>query len=157
MFRNYDWECQTCGRVFERVVSFAQGSKPPRLLGDSDADEQLCPHCHADATTAERLISLVAPYTGEKVLNPIVRGGQFDTAGMKTVPRPPEIGTLPDHATYAEAREFVRRPVYQEWRQEKKAVQAENRFKRKRLRALAAGAPINFKRDKCPGDPKITA
>lgn len=156
MFRRYDWECQQCSAVFERIVQFPQAQPAPKTLGEVEAEELTCPSCNGDASTAQRLISMPAEYHGERVLNPIVRGGKFDTVGARTVPRH-GLGSLPDHCTYAEAREFTQRPEYQEWRKEKKAVQAENATKRKRMAALAAGAPVNFRRDRCPGDPKISA
>lgn len=157
MFRRYDWECQNCQAVFEQIVQFPQADPAPKLLGDVENDDLTCPACGGNTANAERLISCPAEYHGEKQLNPIVRGGEHDTMGFKQVRKPKELGELPDHSTYEQAREYVRRPEYREWRREKKAVQAENKEKRKRADALARGEPVNFRRDKCAGDPKISA
>lgn len=157
MFRRYDWECQVCGAWFERLVKFPQGDPAPKTLGEVEDEDLECPKCTGDASTAERLISCPAEYHGERDLSPRVFGGRFDTMGQKQVERPKEVGFMPTRASYEEARNFVNRPIYKEWRAEKQAVRKENKAKRARAAAKERGETINFRRDKLPGDPKIAS
>jgi hypothetical protein len=157
MFRNYTWECQACGGYFDRMVKYPEANEAPRELGDVEDEDTLCPLCGGDAVDAQRCISLPAEYHGEKDLSPRVAGGSYDTMGMKQVKRPDEIGTMPDHASYEQARSFVNRPIYKEWKAEERANRSENKAKQKRAAAKARGENINFRRDKLPGDPKVTS
>ena len=157
MFRNYDWECPACGYYFERMVKYDQGDPAPVLLGDVEDLDTTCPNCGEDAIAAERLISLIAEVHCDKDLSPQVAGGKFDTMGQRQVPRPKDVGFLPDHASYEEARTHVSRPEFKEWKAERNAVRKENKVKRTRLAAKRRGENVNFRKDKLPGDPSMTA
>lgn len=146
MFRNYDWQCCGCNTVREHVIQFPQSDKPARLLG------LYCSGCKLVALH-ERLISLTAPYMGERVLNPMVAGGQFDTMGAKTPPSLPP--PLPKDATFDDYRHRWNGAEYKERKAEILAVQKENKAKRKRAELIKQGANINLRRDKLPGDPKV--
>ena len=149
MFRRYDWECQECLGVREVVVEFPQGESPPRTLN------MACPTCR-DVNVHERMLSLPAEYHGERVLNPIVRGGQFDTAGQRPLPALPDLppGVASTTSNYAQ---LFRTPEYREARRERAEVAKQNKAKQERLAKLRAGANINLRNDKLPGDPKVTA
>lgn len=157
MFRNYDWECQACFVIFDRIVSYPQDDPAPRILSDVESENTDCPYCGEDASIAERCISITAPYTGEQDLSPKVCGGRFDTMGYKQAERPQELGWMPKNASYQEARDFVSRPIYREWKKEKAAVRKENVAKQARAAAKSRGENVNFRRDKLPGDPKVTS
>jgi hypothetical protein len=89
---------------------------------------------------------------GEKIMNPQVSGGSYDTMGKKKGPRLPE---LPDNATGEEIRDFVRSKPYQEIKKERRAIGKENAMKRARARALRRGENVNMRRDRLPGDPNF--
>lgn len=95
---------------------------------------------------------LTAPYMGERVHNPMVSGGDFDTVGNKELPPLPKGG---DDESYHEFKSRVKSPEYQEVRRARDAAKRENAAKRERARLIRAGANINMRRDRLPGDPKI--
>ena len=149
MFRNYDWECTVCHAMREHIVQFPQGDKPPQF------ETIACEECERE-TWHQRLISLPAEYHGERVFNPVVRGGSFDTAGFKALPSLPDLPAgVPE--TAGNYREIWRTPEYREIKRERNAIKAENAAKQKRLKLLRKGENINMRRDKLPGDPKLTA
>lgn len=148
MFRSFDWECQTCGNVDWRVVGVPSGSSVPT--------EHLwpCDMCEAE-TLHDRVLSLPAPYMGERVYNPQVAGGKFDTLGHKIGPSLP-----PPLPPEAKAGDWVDRWQSKEFKERKAAIVAnnkENAAKRKRAAALKRGENVNMRTDKLAGDPKITA
>lgn len=156
-FRSYDWECTQCGCVAWHLVDVPHGELPPRTA------ELPCLECD-EMTEHDKVISLVAAYMGEKMLNPIVHGGKFDTAGRRELPSMPAFDNLPPDASISARKERVdayrERFQSNEWREmkrERAAIRAENAQKRQRLAAIARGDNINMRRDKCAGDPKVTA
>lgn len=157
MFRRYDWECQRCGAWFERLVSYPEGDPRPKTLGDVEDENLNCPSCGNDATEAVCLLSNPAEYHGERDLSPAVMGGRFDTLGRKQVSRPADLPLLPDKASYEQARAHVTSPMYREWKSEVKATRKENAAKQARASARARGENVNFRRDRLPGDPKLTS
>lgn len=151
-FRFYDWECARCGVVAEHLVSVPTGEDVPREM------DEHCEHCGRWGKH-ERLMSCPGPYFGEKVINPQVHGGKYDTMGKKRLPR---IDTLIDTKTRGEMKLDIARmkerrysKEYQEIMKERASIKKENAAKQKRARAIAEGRPINMRRDRLPGDPKI--
>jgi hypothetical protein len=121
----------------------------------------------------ERRISCPAPYMGEKVLNPMVSGGGFDTTGHKALPALPEFkdsGEVFRDDPRSEASPGNRGKVarealtehfqssdFKEAKRARAAVKAENKQKQKRAAAIRRGENVNMRRDRCAGDPAITA
>lgn len=149
MYRLHDWECCACSTVHECLTDVPTGETPPRL------SVQWCPVCEGDGQH-ERLISLVAEYHGERTLNPMVHGGSFDTMGKAPIPDLPDIpgSARGDTEDY---RQLFATPEWKEARAAQRNVIRLNNEKKKRARALARGQQVNFRRDKCVGDPKVTA
>jgi hypothetical protein len=171
----YDLQCQGCGHVHESLAAYNASGFYLRV----------CPGCRKEKQH-KRLPSLFAPYMGERVLNPQVSGGKFDTMGQGKVTRLPpfraalehdakvnaKMRELGDGATREAAREVLREagpgPSMADWRdhlkkpevKEAKRQRAEdikrNKQKRARAGALARGETVNMRRDRLPGDPKIT-
>lgn len=198
MFRLFDWECPGCSTRFAATINVPQGEKPQKTA------EQTCPACDLTALMDRMYLSAPAPYMGEKVCNPKMMGGNFDTMGGARAPTLPKFAPIEEHnkkvgeflsskasdlVRYEDAdgkkmsaplaqvptavlheevkRAFpnapraedlgdhVERPEYSELRGARKRVIARNKKKRQRAAALERGENINFKRDRCEGDPKI--
>lgn len=148
MYRLYDVQCLRCGRVSEALIACRRGKLPQAQVWEP------CPQCGRVRRHA-RLLSPPAPYMGEKVYNPHVSGGAFDTLGQEAVP------ALPDLPPGVESNSDNYRQLFasQEWietRAEVREVNRKNAQKRKRAAAIARGDNINMRRDKCDGDPHIT-
>lgn len=149
MFRLYDWGCDDCNYLHEPLIDVPVGGAVPLVA------YFYCPLCE-ETTKHERELSLPAPYMGERVCNPCVRGGSFDTMGNSPVPSLPELpssaeGTCDDYRAHFDSKEW------RESRKERNSVTKQNQEKRKRAAAIQSGAPINMRRDKCAGDPNIMA
>ena len=111
MLRLWDWECSGCRTRQEHLIEVPKGQWVPKVAQFD------CPVC-GEVTHQGRLMSAPAPYMGEKTLNPIVRGGRFDTAGNQELPELPQcpgeaeaqakasraIASLPPTATREEIR-----------------------------------------------------
>lgn len=147
MFRLYDWQCCACGKVDEHLTSCPAGERPKRKA------TQLCRWC-GDVTPHERLMSCPAPYMGERVCNPMVRGGAFDTMGHAPVPDLPDLpaGVESNTANY---RQLWSTPEWREAKADLKEANRKNAEKRKRASAMARGENINMRNDRCAGDPKV--
>ncbi len=143
-----------------------------------------CDIC-GEETEQERLISAPAPYMGERLLNPIVRGGSYDTAGDAPMPSYPDapgeaehvakiqskLSALGQDAPQAERYEAMAsvasdapdiishmgKPECIEIKKERKRIGEQNIAKKQRLRALKRGENVNMRRDRLAGDPKLTA
>ena len=149
MFRLNEWECVACGVAHEDLVDVPHGKAPSRFC------VLWCPACETQGQH-ERLLSASAEYHGEKALNPHVYGGKYDTMGRAEVPLLPELppGAPGDVDDY---RQLFASPEWKEARREQKHVIGLNEQKRARARAAQRGQAINFRRDKCAGDPKVSA
>ena len=149
MYRLYDVECSDCLCRYERLVDVPGGGTPPRTF------EAQCDVCE-EVSEHEVMLSCPAPYMGESVYNPHVRGGDFDTLGNAPVPELPDLpkGVDSNSDNY---KQLWSTPEWKEARAEIKEVNRCNAHKRKRAAALHRGENINMRRDKCAGDPKITA
>lgn len=144
-FRIYDWECGGCNSERECVVSYETGKAPPLR------QPLYCHTCKAE-TEHRRLLALPGPYYGEKVLNPLVSGGQFDTAGYERAPMP----KYPDPSIPFEGRvDYYRSKEHKEIMKERKEIIGRNKAKRRRAELIKRGENINIRRDKLPGDPKV--
>lgn len=178
MFRLFDWECQVCGFVEEHLAIVPQGEPPPRTI------QAACARCRK-ATIKDRLFPLPAKYLGECECNAVVRGGKYDTAGMRKLERLPELPGEAEHqrrctevaakiSDPAERRQAVlamakegpqaadyaahfNKPEYREVERRRAKTKRENRAKQKRLAALRRGERVNMRRDKCAGDPNWKA
>lgn len=152
MLRLFDYACRLCGYEAEYLVE-----------DGAPSTHDTCKICLRKGWLDRRL-SLPAPYTGERVLNPMIRGGTHDTCGFE---RPPPMPALPGEAyTKTDKGTHVNRDAlldrrnskeYQEWSKARSAVVKRNEAKRQRAKLIEQGAPINMRRDKLPGDPKVTA
>lgn len=91
MLRLFDWKCKPCGQAHEALVPVPHGEDTP---GEAFVH---CADC-GDSTAHERQMSLPAPYMGEKVLNPSVRGGNYDTMGHKALPDLPDLPGAAEHS-----------------------------------------------------------
>lgn len=126
--------------------------------------------------------ALPARYMGEKNLSPMVSGGRFDTTGHASLPEYPD---MPGEADYSARlnRALARNPVgdhtavmrsmandapslsdyaahlskpeCREVKAERKRIAKQNAQKRRRLDAAKRGENVNFRRDKCAGDPAL--
>lgn len=149
MYRLYDWRCRVCERTDEHLTQCRDGTKPKRQM-------LLCCRWCGVPRVHDRMISPPAPYMGERVINPMVRGGRFDTMGHEA---PPMLPDLPSgvESTTSNYRQLFATPEWKEARAEQKEVARRNAQKRKRAAAIERGENINMRRDKCDGDPKVTA
>lgn len=91
---------------------------------------------------------------GERVLNPMVHGGKFDTCGAE---KAPDLPALPDGCSYDQAKSIFSSNEYKEIKRQRKEVADRNKAKKKRAQLIKSGASINMRRDRLPGDPKLTA
>lgn len=173
----YDLECQSCGHKHEMLANY----QPSPIYAGIE-----CPGCGRYANH-KRLPSLIAPYFGEKILNPEVMGGSFDTMGKGKVARLPEfreaaehdakltaaINQLPPDAPMAAVRDtmasigdgpssadwraHMNRPEVKEARSQAKEDRRRNKLKRQRAAAIKRGENINMRTMRLPGDPKLTS
>jgi hypothetical protein len=151
MFRLYDFECTSCGWIRESVVQFDTDDSPPTHVF------MHCPMCDTDENHKRIIVSMPAPYMGEKVLNPMVSGGQFDTVGNAPVAKLPDIpkGLTDDKDISYAHRELFNSPEWKEAKAQRREDNRKNSEKRKRAAAIKAGANVNMRTDKCAGDPKL--
>lgn len=149
VYRLYDWRCTECNVPEEHLTECPVGETPRKR------SRLMCRWC-GGITPHERLMSCPAPYMGERVLNPMVRGGSFDTMGQAS---PPPLPDLPAgvESTTSNYRQLFETKEWKEARAEQKHVNALNAEKRERAAAIRRGANINMRRDRCAGDPKVTA
>ena len=149
MHRMFDWRCASCGSTRERIVWVPARAANPTTM------TLWCDACAAK-TEHERLISMPARYMGDRVRNPCVTGGSFDTMGFAPVQPLPD---LPDGAD-STLDNYKQLWSGKDW-QEKRALQREqnrkNREKRRRAAALQRGASVNMRVDRCAGDPDLEA
>lgn len=149
MFRLYDWECRDCGDVHEEAIEFPQGDLPPKCI---------VAHCYRcdHRVSHHRLFPLFSDITDETAFNPMVNGGKYDTTGHAPLPQLPQMPP----GTERNSDNLKQHYASKEWREACKArdhKQQENKAKQKRADLIRAGKNINMRRDKLPGDPKITA
>lgn len=147
MFRFYDWDCHACGTTHEALLWVAGGGVPSRTA------DLLCPACgqHGKHT---RIVSMPAKLLSDRPLNPLVRGGSYDTMGYQEAP------ALPDHplgeaATARDWKDHFHSPEWKNAKAEVTEVNRRNKQKRKRAAALKRGENINMRVDRCVGDPKV--
>ena len=157
MFRSHDWQCSICERVQWALIWVSSGCDAQRhLISD-------CPTCER-ATEHRQIISLTAEYHGERVLNPIVHGGSYDTAGTRELPTMDALPSLPKDASKDARKDQIEAyrqrfssPEWKDLKSQQASIQKDNVGKRQRLQAINNGENINMRRDKLPGDPKVTA
>ena len=147
VFRQYDIECLGCGHVHAGLIQAMSGQPVPKRVNDD------CPRCGKE-TRHDRLISCPAEYMGEKDQSPIVKGGNMDTAGEE---RLPELPTLPTMSHSDQYRDLFKTPEYKEAKRKRTVVSSNNKQKKRRLAAKMRGENVNFKRDRCKGDPNFAA
>ncbi len=147
-WRQYDWQCTKCGYEHADLVSVPHGEKPPPKARLD------CPGCGGE-TLHEKLLSLPAPYLGEKAFSPIVSGGKFDTAGCET---PPPLPDVPEGLSGDDVADFFQRPEYKDAKRRREEVKQRNAAKRKRLAAhRRTKGGVDFRRHRLKGDPKLTS
>jgi hypothetical protein len=177
MLRSYDWECCECEAVNWFLLNVPHGENAPRETIHE------CKHCEK-ITRHERLISLTAPYCGERQHSPQMFGGSFDTMGNRSEPVLPDLpgqekyesdvqkalSTLPlnstsedrraalskvNHPTQADYAKLFQSPDFKAANALRKEVREQNKAKRKRAAALRRGENVNFRQHRVAGDPKI--
>lgn len=146
MFRLYDWQCDNCAMVHESVICIDSGSDAPRTK------MLVCPDCGEEHLHI-RLIPLPAQYMGEKPLNPMVKGGTFDTEGYKRETALPEfkgnrLSELKDHVNTKEYKEIKKLRAFE---------RSCNLAKRKRAAAIRRGENVSMRHNKLPGDPSFSS
>ena len=180
-FKLIDFACSVCGHEMESLVDVPAGSERPKWRSD------WCPVCETH-THQDALIGMPAPYMGERVCNPEMYGGEFDTMGAKELPKLPDLPgqaehqaklrqrmrSVPDTASRAEAQaafaeaskdapssadyaSLFASKEYKHAEAERARIKKQNEQKRARAAAMRRGENVNMKRDKCAGDPNITA
>lgn len=119
---------------------------------------------------------------GEKNLSPVISGGRFDTAGYAALPAYPDMPGEAEYSArlnkalernpvadrYAVMRSMLNeapsasdyaahmdKPECREIKAERKRISKQNRQKQRRLAAAKRGEQVNFRRDKCAGDPVL--
>ena len=95
MLRLFDWECSACKEQHENLAEIPHGKLPRSVTFE-------CPYCE-ETVRQRRLISLPAPYMGEKNLSPIVKGGSFDTVGHRKLPDLPDLPGAKEHSAKTQA------------------------------------------------------
>ena len=89
MYRLFDWDCPKCESLFDALVWHdAENLLPPKQA------EQTCPMCNTTMVMKRRQgggASCPAPYMGEKILNPSICGGNYDTMGGERAPTLPQV------------------------------------------------------------------
>lgn len=90
MYRLFDWACPECGTLREALVDVPSGTKEPT------STYLACAKCSV-AYEHTRAPSLPAPYCGDKVFNPEVRGGKWDTLGGRSFVQAPELPGAEEH------------------------------------------------------------
>jgi hypothetical protein len=99
---------------------------------------------------------------GEKTHNPLVYGGTYDTAGYKRGPKLPELkfgepetvnGRTSRGVDVDALRDYAK--ANKDLLAEHRRIKDENKQKQKRAKALKRGEVVNFRVDKCKGDPVI--
>lgn len=185
MWRPVDFRCDVCGSDLEEFVYIPIGGERP---------SEMILHCHRcnDVTIHHSVIGLPAPYMGEKILNPQMYGGTYDTMGAREMEDLPDLPGQAEHSakmrkslskfsdaewssmpkrerdaaigeackdapSSADYASLFAKPEYKEVEHANQEIAKQNRSKRKRAKAIARGENVNMRRDKCPGDPKITA
>ena len=177
VYRQYDFSCTGCDAEAPYLVDVPSGELP---LKSYDMQCQAC----GDVCAHERLLSMPAPYMGERNLSPVVHGGKFDTAGKAPMPGYPDmpgeaeyqreaqarLATLPAGASWEDRKaamrsvdapsthdlvEHMSKPECREIAKERKRIDGQNKQKQKRLSAARRGQQVNFRRDRCAGDPKL--
>ena len=181
MWKPVDFKCSSCGATHEETVWVPQGDpRPSTTCCDCPACGDTCPH--------DSVLGLPAPYMGEKILNPQMFGGAYDTMGARELHDLPDLpgqqehsaklraamSQLPDNATSQERKAvfseackdapssadyetMFQSPEYKEKSAANEQIKKENKAKQTRAKAIARGENINMRRDKCPGDPNMTA
>ena len=175
VLRLFDFACIDCGFKQEALVDVPFGETP------ASRHELYCDDCDV-VSWHDRQLSLPAPYMGEKNLSPIVRGGRFDTAGHAPMPSYPDmpgeadyqaklgraLSRNPAHDRDAVLRSMINeapaledyaahmsKPECVEIKRERKRIGSQNAQKHQRLAAAKRGEQVNFRRDKCAGDPAM--
>ena len=91
-FRLWDYECDRCETRSEQLAEANHGELPKKH------DEYACRTCRA-LTPHTRVISMPAKYTGERVSNPHIHGGSFDTMGHERMHDLPDLPGSAEHST----------------------------------------------------------
>ncbi len=156
-YRLFDFECQQCGITQERLAWVDIAS--PKAVSVTKYIRADCVKC-GEETKHTRVISLPAPYYGERDYAPSVTGGRFDTNGYERVERPKEHDLrdcydLTNPEKRDKAQEIVTSKSYREFKRERIQLAKRNKAKRDRARAIERGERINLrsKSNQLPGDP----
>jgi len=180
MWKPVDFECDECGHTHEETIWIPSGGERPEIAVFE------CPLC--GDVPHHSVMGMPAPYMGEKVLNPMMYGGNYDTMGaVEPMPLPDLPGqaehsakirramrALPDNATSADRKAafadacrdapssadyatLFETSEYKAVEKANKRIDETNKAKRKRAKAIACGENVNMRRDKCPGDPNVSA
>lgn len=137
----YDWECDGCGAVQEHALSVETGSPVSSRAHELWLD---CRYCKGEERH-ERLFPRPQHYTKAKITTQ-QSGGKYDTMGMAPV------DPLPRLKPGQPLKELVVSKEYQDVKKRRKEQHENNLAKRERARLMRAGADIDLRVDKLPGD-----
>lgn len=179
MLRLYDWLCAECSTRTEALVDVPHGTEPPknRELFCSDCGEHIthnrtislvAPYTGEHIRNPEVYGGSCDTMGHRRVQDlPDLPGAAEHSAETAR-----KLRALPDNASHEDRRAVLREQgktapsgadyaslfstnEYKEKERKRARDQKENALKRKRAKAHKAGANINFRRDRCAGDPKI--
>jgi len=180
-YRSIDWQCDTCKATSNHLTWVGHGDERPR------ESIQHCDDCDAETShhsvmgmpamyLGERILNPKA-YGGqcdtmgfkEFLPLPEMRGEKEHSAKirdrMSTLsPEAPKgdrdmafSKACTDAPTAADYAAHFSRPEYKEIEKKNEQIAKENAQKRARAAAWKKGEQVNFRRDKCAGDPDMTA
>ncbi len=145
MWRNFDWICKTCGLRSGQLIQVAQGTPPADWPHFSELP---CRRCGRE-TEHERVVSRPACYARAKIRAQIA-GGTYDTMGRKRLTPFPK---SPDKfESYAAFKDYVNTSEYREVTAKRKVEREQNEAKQARTKLMEAGADIDLREYKLPGD-----
>lgn len=179
MYRYFDWRCSACGAKRDGLVDVPCGDNPPKtaelFCGDCDREIEHDRIPSVPAPYTGEHVRNPHVYGGQcdtmgcRQLPPLP-----DLPGAKEHERVTmqKLAALPKSAPQEERYSVLReagksapsssdystmfaKPEYREVERERVKVIKENAQKKKRAKALKSGGTVNFRRDKCAGDPVI--
>ncbi len=181
MWKPVDWECEKCNQPHEETVWIPHGGERPAKA------DFLCPHCKSISTHTSVLGLPAPYMGEKMLNPRMYGGrcdtmGHVEHEKLPDLPGQAEhsekirkaMSQLPDSATSKERKsvfseackdapssadysDLFSKPEYKEVEARNEQITKENTSKQKRAKAIASGENVNMRRDKCPGDPNMTA
>lgn len=137
----YDWECRLCGRVREESLDVETGSPV------SDRPKHLWLRCDGCGFLSEHLRLFPRPQHYVKApIRTQQSGGKYDTMGFAP------LDPLPRLQKDQPIGDLYHSKEYQDAKKRRAEQHQNNLAKRERARLMRAGADIDLRVDKLPGD-----